>query len=139
MSSENMKIFASPSLNLHMSPKTLWPFFHHWGLQIGFFTDTGIPVVIRSWTPQVRGGIWHTMTYHVPVPRCYGYVTGILPPGEHKFYGFETHFLLNLINFFILSHRDTTKYGSASCVCIFLPLTIKQHSTPTPITQQKTK
>ena len=62
----------------------------------------GIPVVIRSWVPQVwvRCGIWHTVTYHVPVLQCYGYVTGILPPGEHKFYGFETHFFLNLINFF---------------------------------------
>ena len=70
--------------------------------EIGFFTGTGIPTVIGSWVPwvRVRCGIWHTATYYVPVLQCYGYVTGILPPGEHKFYGFETHFFLNLIIFF---------------------------------------
>ena len=62
----------------------------------------GIPVVIGSWVPlvQVQCGIWHTTTYCVPIPQRHGYVTGILPPGEHKFYCFETHFFLNLIKFF---------------------------------------
>ena len=69
---------------------------------LGFFTGMGIPVVIRSRVPWVWVwcGIWHTVTYCVPIPWCHGYVMGILPPGEHKFYGFETHFFSNLINFF---------------------------------------
>ena len=45
-------------------------------------------------------GIWHTATYRVPVPQCHRYFMGILPPGEHNFYCFETHLFSNLIIFF---------------------------------------
>ena len=98
---------------------------------------TGIPVVIGSQVPwvQVQCGIWHTATYCVPVPWCHGYVTGILPPGEHKFYDFETRFFLFLINFFfIVSHCDTTKYGSAShpyILASYHQAALYSHSYPT--------
>ena len=54
----------------------------------------------------VTGMVWYLAHDNIPCTCtavsqvCHGYVTGILPRGEHKFYGFETNFFLNLINFF---------------------------------------
>jgi hypothetical protein len=96
------------------------------------------PVVFPKQVMRVRvqcvtlayRGIPHTRT------RSYGYFTGILQQGEHNFYCFKTHFFLFLIIFFfILSHCDATKYGSASHAYIFASyhqaLTSQPHSHPT--------
>src|SRR5882762_6019844 len=106
--------------------------------RLGFVTGTGIPAVIGSRVPWVRVRFWYLAHRDIPCTRTTvsRVCTGILKQSEHNFYCFETCFFSYLIKFFfILSHRDATKYGSASRAYIFasyhqaLPSHSHSHST----------
>lgn len=109
--------------------------YYGWNL-LSCLELTLIPLVFFTGIDRYHFGVWHTVTYHLPILQYHGYLTGILPPGEHNFYCFETLFFSNLIKIFSSCHTvDATEYGSASHAWSSL-LTIKWLSTPTPILQQ---
>ena len=85
-------------------------------MDIGFGTGMKKPTVFPKQVMQVW--VWYVTLAHHGIPHThtcsYRYFAGILQQGEHNFHCFEIHFFSFLIFFFIVSHCDTTKYGSAN-------------------------
>ena len=73
--------------------------YYGWNL-LSCLELTLIPLVFFTGIDRYHFGVWHTVTYCLPILQYHGYLTGILPPGEYNFYCFETLFFSNLIKKF---------------------------------------